>query len=37
MGIGDWFNTFCTNIQIANAESISTRYKALTKRLNMDF
>lgn len=37
MGVGEWFNIFCSNVQIANAESISTRYKAITKRLNTDF
>lgn len=37
MGLADWFNTFCTGIQIQDGGTISTRYQAITKRLNMDF
>jgi len=37
MGLGDWFSTFCKNIQVKNSDSISRRYKAITKRLNTDF
>lgn len=37
MGVGDWFNTFYANLQIADADSISIRYKAITKRLNTDY
>ncbi|KKK98126.1 hypothetical protein LCGC14_2645880 [marine sediment metagenome] len=37
MGLGDWFSTFCTNIQVQNGNTISTRYKAITRRLNTDF
>lgn len=37
MGLADWFSTFCTNIQIQNAATISTRYQAITRRLNSDF
>ena len=37
MGLADWFNTFCGNIQVQNGAVISLRYKAITKRLNTDF
>ena len=37
MGIADWFSTFCSNIQIRDDGTISTRYKAITQRLNSDF
>lgn len=37
MGLSIWFSDFCSNIQVNNATSISTRYKAITKRLNTDF
>ena len=37
MGLGDWFSTFCTNIVVKNTDTISSRYKALTRRLNTDF
>ncbi len=37
MGLADWFSTFCTNLQVQNGETISTRYKAITRRLNKDF
>jgi hypothetical protein len=37
MGLADWFSTFCTNIQVQDGGTISTRYKAITKRLNTDF
>lgn len=37
MGLADWFSTFCRNIQVQNAGSISVRYKSLTRRLNADF
>lgn len=37
MGLGDWFSSFCNNIKVKNGESISLRYKAITKRLNTDF
>lgn len=37
MGLADWFSNFCSNIQVQDAESISTRYKRITKQLNMDF
>src|ERR1019366_2680179 len=37
MGLGDWFGTFCSNIQVQDSGTISTRYKAITRRLNTDF
>ena len=37
MGLADWFSIFCDNIQVRNKAKISTRYKAITKRLNRDF
>lgn len=37
MSLSDWFSTFCKNIQVADGGTISSRYKAITKRLNTDF
>lgn len=37
MGLADWFSTFCSNIQVRDGGTISTRYKAITRRLNKDF
>ena len=37
MGLADWFNTFCDNVQVQNGAVISRRYKSITKRLNIDF
>lgn len=37
MGLADWFNTFCKNLQIQDGGTISDRYKAMTRRLNTDF
>jgi len=37
MGPAYWFRTFCTNIQVKNGGTISTRYKEITRRLNSDF
>ena len=37
MGLADWFETFCTNLQVQNVNTISMRYKNITKRLNTDF
>ena len=37
MSLANWFSDFCSNIKIKNKDSISTRYKAITKRLNTDF
>lgn len=37
MGLGEWFSTFCSNLQVADDGTISQRYKNITKRLNTDF
>ena len=37
MGLVDWFKTFCSNIQVQDSGTISTRYKNITRRLNTDF
>ncbi len=37
MGLAEWFSSFCSNIQVQDGGSISTRYKAITRRLNTDF
>lgn len=37
MGLADWFSTFCSNLQIQDGGTISTRYKSITRRLNSDF
>src|SRR5579863_1489449 len=39
MGIGEKFQTFCSNLAISqdNRSTISDRYKAITKRLNKDY
>ena len=37
MGLADWFQTFCGKIQVQEGTTISTRYKAITQRLNADF
>jgi hypothetical protein len=37
MGLGDWFSTFCSNLQVTVGDTISSRYKAITRRLNTDF
>ena len=37
MGIAEWFNTFCSNIQIQDRSLISLRYRSITQRLNRDF
>ena len=37
MGLADWFSTFCSNIQVQDGGTISTRYKSITRRLNTDF
>lgn len=37
MGLGDWFSTFCSNIRVQDGGTISTRYRAITRRLNTDF
>src|SRR2546423_8513095 len=37
MGLADWFSKFCSNIQVQNTDTISYRYKRITKQLNTDF
>jgi hypothetical protein len=37
MSVSDQFSGFCSNLTILNRETISLRYKAITKRLNLDF
>lgn len=37
MPLADWFKTFCDNIQVKDGGTISSRYKAITRRLNTDF
>jgi hypothetical protein len=37
MGLAEWFETFCSHLQVKNSASISTRYKAITRRLNTDY
>lgn len=37
MGLANWFENFCKNIQVQDGGTISTRYKNITKRLNTDF
>ncbi len=37
MGLADWFNLFCKNIQVQDGSIISLRYRNITHRLNADF
>jgi len=37
VGLADWFSGFCSNLTIQDGGTISTRYKAITRRLNTDF
>ena len=37
MGLADWFRTFCSNIQVQDRGTISTRYRAIIQRLNTDY
>ena len=37
MGLADWFNVFCKNIQVQDDGPISSRYRTITRRLNTDF
>ena len=37
MGLSEWFRSFNSNLIVKNTDSISNRYKNLTKRLNTDF
>ena len=37
MGLASWFKSFCSNIQVQDGGTISSRYKTITHRLNEDF
>src|ERR1700688_38643 len=37
LNVGDVFQTFCKELALKDPTSISNRYKAITKRLNLDF
>jgi hypothetical protein len=37
VGLGDWFASFCSGIQVTSGGTISARYHAITRRLNTDF
>jgi len=37
MGLADWFQDFCGNLQVTKEETISNRYHSITRRLNTDF
>ncbi len=37
MGLAEWFETFNKNLQVKDVESISSRYKRITRCLNSDF
>lgn len=37
MELVNWFSTFCSNIQVNNNEIITTHFKNITQRLNIDF
>lgn len=37
MGLAEWFSNFCSNIQVQDDDTISSRYKAITRRLSTDF
>lgn len=37
MGLADWFSTFCARMQVQDDGTISSRYRAITRRLNTDF
>lgn len=37
MGVGEDFATFCSNVAVRDRESISQRYRQLTRRLNTEF
>lgn len=37
MGLADWFESFCKDLQVQDRGTISVRYTAITKRLNNDF
>jgi len=37
LGVAEWFNSFCFNLQVQKRDDISSRYRAITRRLNTDF
>ncbi|HYN80037.1 MAG TPA: hypothetical protein VES88_00930 [Gemmatimonadaceae bacterium] len=37
MGLADWFSQFNTNIQVTQGDTISSRYRQITQRLNTEF
>lgn len=37
MGLAEWFQGFCDDIQVKDGGTISMRYNAITRRLNTDF
>ena len=37
MSLANWFNTFCSNLQVQDGDTIASRYRNITKRLNSDF
>lgn len=37
MGLAEWFNVFCQNLVVVDTSTISSRYRAITRRLNTDF
>lgn len=37
MGLAEWFSTFCSDLQVQDGGTISSRYKSITRRLNTDF
>jgi hypothetical protein len=39
MSVSTWFSTFCQNLRISSTtvSNIQTRYKAITKRINIDY
>ncbi|WP_321488044.1 hypothetical protein [uncultured Hyphomonas sp.] len=37
MGVGEWFSTFYGELAVKSTDTISNRYKAITKRLNTDY
>ena len=32
MGLAEWFSTFCSNVQVQDGGTISSRYKTITRR-----
>jgi len=36
MGLGEWFLTFCSAIQVSKGSTISERYQAISRRLCLE-